>query len=642
MRIDGRFAVAPNGAGPADHHAPAGRPVLLHHAVELPDGDGHAQDRPGDRRRLHDGGQAGQADAAVDARAGRRSSRRPGCPAACSTSSPRSRRRDVSKPMIADPRLRKLSFTGSTEVGKKLDRAGAPSACCDVSMELGGNAPFLVFDDADVDAAVEGALIAKMRNIGEACTAANRFHVAESVADEFTDKLAERLGAMKVGRGTEDGRRGRPADRRRPARQGRRAGRGRRRQGRRGARAAARSATARATSTTRPCSPACPDDARLLKEEIFGPVAPVIAFDDEDEAIAAANDTEYGLVAYVYTPDLKRAFRVCEGLDTGMVGLNQGIVSNAGGAVRRRQAVGLRPRGRPRGHRRVPRDQVRGDGAVGVDPLELVAQWYGEAVEPPASPSPTPRRSRRRRRTAARRCASCCSRASTTDGVRVFTNYEGARAASWPRTRARRSRSTGSRSSARCGWRGRCDGVEAADSDAYYASRGRGAPARRLGARAQGRVIPSREWLLERAWPRRPSGSRTEAVARPPYWGGYRLVPDAVELWSGPPVAAARPASLLRAAGRQLAPGVPPGALNGLVTTAGAGLMYGRDMTRRLNPLHLRSATNARAAMGSTVGVRGRAHPLAPSASPGMSQDPAEADLVMPRATARGSATAWC
>ena len=234
---------------------------------------------------------------------------------------------DVSKPIIGDPRLRKLSFTGSTEVGRKLIEQSAHNVLR-VSMELGGNAPFLVFDDADVDAAVEGAVIAKMRNIGEACTAANRFHVAESMPGRV-HREARGQARRHAGRPRHRGRRqGRPADRRRPALEGRRAGRGRAREGRRGRCSAARSATARATSTTRPCSPACPRDARLLKEEIFGPVAPVAGFDDEEAAIAAANDTEYGLVAYVFTSDIKRAFRVVEGLETGMVGLNQGLVSN--------------------------------------------------------------------------------------------------------------------------------------------------------------------------------------------------------------------------------------------------------------------------------------------------------------------------
>jgi succinate-semialdehyde dehydrogenase / glutarate-semialdehyde dehydrogenase len=229
-------------------------------------------------------------------------------------------------PLIADPRLRKLSFTGSTEVGRKLMEQASQNLLR-LSMELGGNAPFIVFDDADIDAAVQGAMIAKMRNIGEACTAANRFHVAQGVADQFAEKLAEKMGAMKVGRGTEegvevgplidDGQRGKVAELVEDA-----IGRG--------AKAVvgghARDGAGYFFDPT--VLTDVPDDAKLLKEEIFGPVAPVKGFSDEDEAIAAANDTEYGLVAYVYTSNLKRALRVVERLETGMVGLNQGMVSN--------------------------------------------------------------------------------------------------------------------------------------------------------------------------------------------------------------------------------------------------------------------------------------------------------------------------
>jgi succinate-semialdehyde dehydrogenase/glutarate-semialdehyde dehydrogenase len=233
---------------------------------------------------------------------------------------------DVSKPIIGDPRLRKLSFTGSTEVGRKLIEQSAHNVLR-VSMELGGNAPFLVFDDADVDAAVEGAVIAKMRNIGEACTAANRFHVADRIRDEFTEKLAGKLGEMKVGRGTEEDVKVGPlidADQREKVDELVQD-------------AAGKGAQIVLGGTARDGAgyfyePTVlgdvPSEARLLKEEIFGPVAPVIGFGDEEAAIAAANDTEYGLVAYVYTSDVKRAFRVCEKLETGMVGLNQGLVSN--------------------------------------------------------------------------------------------------------------------------------------------------------------------------------------------------------------------------------------------------------------------------------------------------------------------------
>jgi succinate-semialdehyde dehydrogenase / glutarate-semialdehyde dehydrogenase len=232
------------------------------------------------------------------------------------------------EPLIKDPRTRKLSFTGSTEVGRTLIEQSADQVLR-VSMELGGNAPFLIFDDADLDAAVEGALIAKMRNVGEACTAANRFYAADGVAGDFAQKLAARMGDMKVGRGTEpdvkvgplidDTQRSKVAELVDDARE-------------RGAKVlVGGSRLDGAGYFYEPTVLAdVPDDARLLGEEIFGPVAPVRAFGSDEEAIAAANDTEYGLVAYVFTQDINRAFKVIEGLDTGMIGLNQGLVSNAG------------------------------------------------------------------------------------------------------------------------------------------------------------------------------------------------------------------------------------------------------------------------------------------------------------------------
>jgi succinate-semialdehyde dehydrogenase/glutarate-semialdehyde dehydrogenase len=233
---------------------------------------------------------------------------------------------DVIAPLLADSRTRKLSFTGSTEVGRALIAQSAQQILR-VSMELGGNAPFLVFEDADLDVAVDGAMLAKMRNVGEACTAANRFHVHESLAHEFSRRLAERMGALRVGRGTEPGVDVGPLideEQRRTVTE------------------LVHDATARgarvlvgASCPDRPgyfFTPTVlvdvPDDALLLTQEIFGPVAPIATFSTDEQALEAANRTEYGLVAYVYTRDLDRALRVCEGIEAGMVGLNQGVVSN--------------------------------------------------------------------------------------------------------------------------------------------------------------------------------------------------------------------------------------------------------------------------------------------------------------------------
>jgi succinate-semialdehyde dehydrogenase/glutarate-semialdehyde dehydrogenase len=233
----------------------------------------------------------------------------------------------VIEPLLKDPRTRKLSFTGSTEVGRSLIGQSAHQVLR-VSMELGGNAPFLVFADADLDAAVDGAMLAKMRNVGEACTAANRFHVHESVADDFARLLAERMGALKVGRGTEpDVDVGPLIDEAQRSKVGELVGDA----VERGARVliGGHRADGRGYFFEPTVLVDVPEDARLLREEIFGPVAPIATFSCDDDALVAANRTEYGLVAYVYTRDLARAFRVCEGIETGMVGLNQGVVSNA-------------------------------------------------------------------------------------------------------------------------------------------------------------------------------------------------------------------------------------------------------------------------------------------------------------------------
>ncbi|OFJ55691.1 NAD-dependent succinate-semialdehyde dehydrogenase [Mycolicibacterium grossiae] len=240
---------------------------------------------------------------------------------------PTSRPGDVTAALIDDGRLRKLTFTGSTGVGKALVKQSADKLLR-TSMELGGNAPFIVFDDADVDAAVDGAILAKMRNGGEACTAANRFHVANSVREEFTEKLVKRMSEFTLGDGLDESATLGPlinqkqldkvtelvSD------------------------AVSRGATV-AVGGVAPEGPGnfypatvladVPADARILAEEVFGPVAPIAGFDTEEEGIAAANDTEYGLAAYVYTKSLDRALRVAESIESGMVGVNRGVISDA-------------------------------------------------------------------------------------------------------------------------------------------------------------------------------------------------------------------------------------------------------------------------------------------------------------------------
>jgi succinate-semialdehyde dehydrogenase/glutarate-semialdehyde dehydrogenase len=234
--------------------------------------------------------------------------------------------KELSKTLMADERLRKVSFTGSTPVGKVLVRQSADELQR-LSMELGGNAPFIVFEDADVEAAVDGAMIAKMRNMGEACTAANRFLVHESVAGEFAELLGRRMGAMKTGRGQTSGTDVGPlinAD---------------------AVEAVGRLVTDAVeagaelvTGGEAPEGPGhfyaptvlldVPAGARIVRAEIFGPVAPITTFGSDDEAIELANATEYGLASYVYTRDLARTVKVAEALQFGMVGMNTGLLSN--------------------------------------------------------------------------------------------------------------------------------------------------------------------------------------------------------------------------------------------------------------------------------------------------------------------------
>lgn len=233
----------------------------------------------------------------------------------------------VSERIISDPRLRKLSFTGSTPVGVKLLQQAAPGVLR-TSMELGGNAPFVVFDDADLDKAVEGAMLAKFRNIGQACTAANRFIVQRSVVEEFTRRVTERVQGLKIGRGTEDGVQIGPLIDDRAVDK---------------AKTLLGDAVERGATVTTGGSPVdgpgtffeptvvadVQPGSDILREEIFGPVLAIVPFDDEDDAVRIANDTEYGLVSYVFTESLARGQRMIDKLETGMMGLNVGVVSNA-------------------------------------------------------------------------------------------------------------------------------------------------------------------------------------------------------------------------------------------------------------------------------------------------------------------------
>jgi succinate-semialdehyde dehydrogenase/glutarate-semialdehyde dehydrogenase len=249
-----------------------------------------------------------------------------GVPAGVVNVIPSRRSGPVVSAMLHDPRVRVISFTGSTEVGRKLLHEAADNVV-KPAMELGGNAPFIVFEDADIDAAIEGAMIAKMRNMGEACTAANRFYVHEKVHDEFAKKLTERMAGLKMGNGLQDGVTLGPlvnADTRDKVKNL--------------VDDAVKKGAKVLTGGKAPDGPGyfypatvltdVPDGAQMLREEIFGPVAAIQTFKSEDEVVNKANDTEYGLVAYLYTGNVGRGLRVSEKLDFGMVGLNRGLVSD--------------------------------------------------------------------------------------------------------------------------------------------------------------------------------------------------------------------------------------------------------------------------------------------------------------------------
>ncbi|KQU32097.1 MULTISPECIES: NAD-dependent succinate-semialdehyde dehydrogenase [unclassified Rhodococcus (in: high G+C Gram-positive bacteria)] len=249
-----------------------------------------------------------------------------GLPAGVLSVLPASNAPAVTEPLLADGRLRKVTFTGSTRVGKILIEQSARNVLR-TSMELGGNAPFVVFDDADIDAAVDGAMAAKMRNGGEACTAANRLIVAESVREEFTEKLTARIAALTVGPGSSDGTNVGPLVNEKQ----------RTNVGSLVDDAVAAGARVRTGGHVidgpgwffePTVLDEVPASARIVREEIFGPVAAITSFVDEQDAVDAANDTEFGLAAYIYTRDLDRALRVSDRIASGMVGVNRGVVSD--------------------------------------------------------------------------------------------------------------------------------------------------------------------------------------------------------------------------------------------------------------------------------------------------------------------------
>ena len=249
-----------------------------------------------------------------------------GVPAGVVNVVPSTRSSGLVRAMLRDQRVRKLSFTGSTEVGRLL-LAQAAERVISCSMELGGNAPFIVLNDADVDAAVQGAIVAKMRNGGQACTAANRFYVQRDIVSAFVVRLVDAMGALKLGNGLDAGVDLGPLvnagarDKVHELVQDAVARGGRVLLG--GAAAAGQGYFYQPTVLDR-----VPYDARVLKEEVFGPVAPIVEFDDDEEVVRLANDTEYGLVSYLYTRDLRRGLRMADRLEAGMVGLNRGLVSD--------------------------------------------------------------------------------------------------------------------------------------------------------------------------------------------------------------------------------------------------------------------------------------------------------------------------
>ena len=324
--------------------------------VEFPDRHDHAEGRARARRRLHHRGQAGGGDAAL--RAGHRQARgwMPGCRQACSTSSPPRMRPPSARCSARMAAVRKLSFTGSTEVGKMLYRQCADTVK-KLTLELGGNAPLLVFDDADLDQAVAGAMASKYRNAGQTCVCANRILVQSGIYDRFAAALVEAVKKLDGRPGMEAGTNVGPlingaAIAKVESLVGDAVDKG------------AKVLTGGALDKAGPLfyRPSVvggvTPDMEIVREEIFGPVAALVRFDTEADAVRLANDTPFGLAAYLFSQNLSRAWRVAEKLDAGMVGVNEGIFSNEVVPVRRRQGIRSRPRRRRRGFGGVSRDQI--------------------------------------------------------------------------------------------------------------------------------------------------------------------------------------------------------------------------------------------------------------------------------------------
>ena len=354
-RIDGD--VIPGATRPAHHGAQAaGRRLRRHHALELSQRHDHPQGRPGARRRLHHGAEARGADAALGPgarRAGRARRRAEGRV----LGDHRDEAKPIGEEFCHNPKVAKITFTGSTGVGRWLMKEAA-DGIKRLSLELGGNAPFIVFDDADLDAAVEGAMASKFRNAGQTCVCANRIYVQESVAEAFAEKLAAKAKALKLGRGTEDGvTQGPLIDDRAVAKMEEHVADALAKGGK--VLVGGRRSSLGGTFFEPTVMTGITQAMKVTKEETFAPLAPIIAFKDEAEVIAMANDSEFGLASYFYARDMARVWRVAEALESGMVGVNTPALANEMAPFGGVKQSGLGPRGLQVRHRGLPRNQIR-------------------------------------------------------------------------------------------------------------------------------------------------------------------------------------------------------------------------------------------------------------------------------------------